>query len=201
MRNYRAGHRGAGRPDRSLQSAITDLGAQSALDPALAQAMDKLPALVKARAMGGMPARRRPRRSRSYAKTLSALATPKTPSACCATLLEGLESRLSLVRRTRRERRERAGRGHAVDLAGPRLAVVTNGLPQDPIDGRRDFHRRARHRRRQGRSRSTRRPTARSSQAGYQGAYGNLIVIDHGFGLETRYGHLSAFDVRQGRRR
>ena len=31
-----------------------------------------------------------------------------------------------------------------------------------------------------------------------RGAYGNLVVVDHGFGLETRYGHLSKFEVTQG---
>lgn len=31
--------------------------------------------------------------------------------------------------------------------------------------------------------------------AAASGAYGNLIVIDHGNGEQTRYGHLSAFDV------
>ena len=36
------------------------------------------------------------------------------------------------------------------------------------------------------------------TQAGYQGAYGNMIVVDHGFGLQTRYGHLSAYKVKVG---
>lgn len=28
--------------------------------------------------------------------------------------------------------------------------------------------------------------------------YGNVVVIDHGHGIETRYGHLSGFNVREG---
>ena len=44
----------------------------------------------------------------------------------------------------------------------------------------------------------------RASKAGVvitaaaNGAYGNLIVLDHGGGETTRYGHLSAFDVAKG---
>lgn len=35
-------------------------------------------------------------------------------------------------------------------------------------------------------------------KAGWQGGYGNLIEIDHGNGLTTRYGHLSKVDVEIG---
>ena len=38
---------------QGLQTALDDLGGRSALDPALRSAMDKLPAIVKSRAMGG----------------------------------------------------------------------------------------------------------------------------------------------------
>lgn len=30
--------------------------------------------------------------------------------------------------------------------------------------------------------------------------YGNVVVLDHGFGITTRYGHLSAFSVKEGQR-
>ncbi len=35
-------------------------------------------------------------------------------------------------------------------------------------------------------------------KAGWQGGYGNLIEIDHGNGLTTRYGHLSKIEVQVG---
>jgi murein DD-endopeptidase MepM/ murein hydrolase activator NlpD len=35
---------------------------------------------------------------------------------------------------------------------------------------------------------------------GRKGAYGNAIIIDHGYGVVTRYGHLDGFEVRAGQR-
>ena len=36
------------------------------------------------------------------------------------------------------------------------------------------------------------------TSAGWSGGYGRVIDIDHGNGMSTRYGHLSAIDVRVG---
>lgn len=36
------------------------------------------------------------------------------------------------------------------------------------------------------------------SKAGWSGGYGNLIEIDHGNGLKTRYGHLSKIEIQEG---
>lgn len=36
------------------------------------------------------------------------------------------------------------------------------------------------------------------THAGYMGGYGNLVIIDHGFGIETRYGHIDRLLVKRG---
>jgi hypothetical protein len=42
--------------------------------------------------------------------------------------------------------------------------------------------------------------TGRVVFAAYLGIYGNCVVIDHGMGIQTLYGHLSAIDVEKGDR-
>jgi len=73
------------------------------------------------------------------------------------------------------------------------------GNRNDPFTGQRDFH--------PGIDISTPQGTPVQSPAdgvvvarGAKGAYGNAIVIDHGYGVVTRYAHLAAFNVRPGQR-
>src|SRR3954468_17440987 len=51
--NYRAATEQLAGQIMALQTAMSDLGAKAALDPALQNSMDKLPTVVKNRAMGG----------------------------------------------------------------------------------------------------------------------------------------------------
>jgi len=73
------------------------------------------------------------------------------------------------------------------------------GNRKDPFTGMADFH--------PGIDVSTPRGTRVIAPAdgvvtyrGRRGAYGNTLVIDHGFGIVTRYAHLEGYDVRPGQR-
>jgi murein DD-endopeptidase MepM/ murein hydrolase activator NlpD len=193
--NYRGATEALSEQIESLQTIVADLGASSALDPALARAVEKLPAFVKNRAMGGS-ATATPVAQSSYANTLSALAAPEDTFGLLRNVLEGLQSRLHDVRYMVERRNALAA---ATPSIWPAHGWLTSrmGARQDPLSGGDDFHAGLDI---AGEKNQPIYATAagRVSQAGYQGAYGNLVIVDHGFGLETKYGHLSSFSVRPG---
>ena len=125
----------------SLQSAISDLGAQAALDPTLARTMEKLPALVKSRAMGGnvTPTERSKQQDSTYARTLSALSNPEDTFGLLRSLLEGLESRLQSVRTNVEKRNALAD---ATPSIWPAHGWLTSrmGPRTDPVTGGADYH-------------------------------------------------------------
>jgi murein DD-endopeptidase MepM/ murein hydrolase activator NlpD len=178
---------------QSLEGIIDELGARATLDPAQARAMKKLPALVKARAAGGSQTN-----APAFANVLpTALTSPEDTFGVLRELLGGLESRLRNVR-TEVERNEKLAA--AVPSIWPTRGFWLTGYyggRKDPFSGEPGFH--------SGLDLSADKgqpvyatADGKVESASYSGDYGNLIVIQHGFGLTTRYGHLSAFGVKPG---
>jgi murein DD-endopeptidase MepM/ murein hydrolase activator NlpD len=175
----------------SLQAAVDALGTQAAVDPAAIRAMDKLPAIVKSRAMGGGSS------SGVFAPILDgAFAAPDSTFGALRDLLMVLENRLDIVR-SGVERRQ------ALAAATPSIWPVVGWLSspfgprRDPFTGGADFH--------PGLDISADYGVPVHAPAdgvvestGASGNYGNLVVVDHGYGITTRYGHLSRFGVSPG---
>jgi murein DD-endopeptidase MepM/ murein hydrolase activator NlpD len=175
----------------SLQSAITELSERAAVDPAVQKAMEKLPALTRATAMGGgLP-------TDSARLALSAaLSSPENTFGMLRDLLGILESRLQTVRYGVERRQALANATPSIWPATGWLSSSFGDRP-DPFDGAQAFH--------PGIDISADRGTpvyapadGAVESASYSGNYGNMIVLDHGFGIATRYGHLSRFAVRTG---
>ncbi len=176
----------------SLQQAVDDLGVRARVDPAAGRAMERLPSAVKSRAMGGGTA------TAAGAPVLEAAFTsPDTTLGVVRELLGAIEQRLANVRNGV-ERRQ------ALVSATPSIWPVTGwlssgyGSRQDPFNGRSDFHPGLDISANNGRA-VVATADGTVASAGHGGAYGNLVVIDHGFGIVTRYGHLSRFAVTSGR--
>ncbi len=82
-------------------------------------------------------------------------------------------------------------------LSGPLEITSTFGYRSDPFLGRPALHSGMDMRAETG---TPARATAGGKvvTAGWSGGYGNMVEIDHGNGLSTRYGHLSAISVADG---
>ena len=188
--NYRAATEQLAGQIMALQTAMSDLGAKAALDPALQSSMDKLPAMVKNRAMGG------PTATTALNLMAPGLGSPENTFGLLKDLLEGLESRLQTVRSDVDKRNNLAA---ATPSIWPTHGWLSSAMGNraDPINGEKDFH--------PGLDISADKGDAvyatadgKVVNASPAGNYGNLVIVDHGYGIETRYGHLSAFKVTAG---
>ena len=174
----------------SLQSAVNQLGDHAAVDPSASKAMEKLPAIVKSRAMGGAP-------GSVTAKMLnSGTGSPETALGVLSDLLGAIGSRLDSVR-------DGVERRHALAMATPSIWPVAGWLTSsfgsrtDPFTGDTDFH--------PGLDISADygQPVLATGDAvvesaGPNGSYANMVVLDHHFGIVTKYGHLSRIAVTAG---
>ena len=188
--NYRAATEQLAAQIMALQTAMSDLGAKAALDPSLQNSMDKLPAVVKSRAMGG------PTANTALALVTPGLGSPENTFGLLKDLLAGLEDSLQTVRSGVDKRNQLAA---ATPSIWPTHGWLSSsaGNRSDPFTGEKDYH--------PGLDISADKGDAvyatadgKIVNAAAAGNYGNLVIIDHGYGLETRYGHLSAFKVKQG---
>lgn len=172
----------------ALQTAVSDLGGKAALDPSLQEAMDKLPAIVKNRAMGGGAV--------ADLSSLPGISSPENTFGMLRDLLQGIEHRLRVVSSDVDRRNALAASTPSIWPTQGWLSSGTGGRT-DPFTGEADYH--------PGLdiSADTGTPVYATAdgvvtQAARSGAYGNLVTIDHKFGIETRYGHLSAFRTQRG---
>ena len=190
--SYRAATEALAEQIAALQSAITDINSSTSMDPNVARSVDKLPSLIQARAMGGGTEVRRT----TETAALSSMLNTEDTFGLMRTLLESIESRLSLVRTAVDRRNALAA---ATPSMWPAHGWLTSswGMRTDPVKGGPDFH--------PGLDIAGERgqpvfatASGRISFAGYNGDYGNMVVVDHGFGLQTRYGHMLATKARVG---
>ena len=132
----------------------------------------------------------------AYAKTLSALAAPDDTFGLLRSVLEGLQSRLHDVRYMVERRNALAAATPSIWPAAGWLSS-SFGRRNDPFTGGSDFHTGLDISADRG---APVRATADGSvvSARASGSFGNLVVLDHGYGIRTRYGHLSRFAVFEG---
>ena len=175
----------------TLQAAMDQLGVQATLDPAASHAIDKLPERVRTRAMGGG--------SDIAGRVLSgAIGAPDSAFGVLKDLLGAIEQRLVTVR-TGVERRQ------ALASATPSIWPITGWLSsgfgnrRDPFSGGRAFHPGLDISGRLGQQ--VHAPADGTvTSAAYNGNYGHMITLDHGFEITTRYAHLSRYAVQPGER-
>jgi murein DD-endopeptidase MepM/ murein hydrolase activator NlpD len=192
-RNFKAATGELANQVQSLQAVVTNLGATAEVDAATAHAMDRLPASVKSRAVGG-PITSLPSARSLFSPRIGGSA--EDTFGLMRDLLFALETRLQLVQPDLERRQALAG---ATPSIWPARGWLNDryGSRADPFTGDSDYH--------PGLDISadkgdpvvaTAHGTITTAQR--SGAYGNMVVIDHGFGISTRYAHLDSFRVKVG---
>ncbi len=178
----------------SVQAAVGDLSEKAILDPDSARALAKLPAAVRSRAMGGGSTATPIARS-----VLSpTLASPEDTFGTLRLVLGRLTSRLELAQGDLDRRAELLGATPSIWPARGALSA-TFGMREDPFGRGRAAHTGIDISADKGQPvYATADGTVQS--AGWNGDYGNVVAINHNFGLVTRYAHLSAFSVWPGER-
>lgn len=173
-----------------LQEAIGALSADSQLDPATRTALSTLPALVRNQAKGGGAS------ADTKAIVAAASRSPEDAFSLLRNVLGSLEQHLSVTRADILQRNEVA---QATPSIWPAMGWLTSGYGsrRDPFTGRPDTHPGLDI---SGKTGDPVYATAdgRVHTAGRTGDYGNLVVVEHAFGLTTRYGHLSKIATTPG---
>lgn len=175
----------------SLQTTVADLSSQSDLDPETQKALSRLPAIMKSHARGGAVS------SVPIHDVLSAaLPIQQDAFGVLSELLGHLSERLQVVETNVTRRSEIAAATPTIWPAHGWLSG-TFGRRADPFTGEPEFH--------SGLDISAERgsPVYATADgvvvsAERHAGYGNLLTIDHGLGLRTRYGHLQDFAVKPG---
>ena len=176
---YRTAAMALGRDIASLQSAMTRLAARIGRANASAPPVDRIPRALRV-AVGQSDA------------------SPVTPPDfdLLNDLLGTLHHRIRVLQHDVARREAIAG---ALPTLWPADGWVSGGYGyrRDPFTGDREFHAAV------DISTRTGEPVyatahGRVISARRSGSYGNLIELDHGFGIQSRYGHLSEFAVAPG---
>lgn len=178
----------------ALEGVVEKIGARSALDPDSARAVGNLRTLLKARGVGGGDVGTPSVRS----MLSSSLTLPEDNTfAALRDFFGRLQTRLQIVRA---DVENRAQLAESTPSIWPTIGNISAffGQRDDPFgSGEAEYH--------SGLDISTDKgnPVVATASgtvesASYSGNYGNLLVINHGFGLTTRYAHLASFAVRVG---
>jgi murein DD-endopeptidase MepM/ murein hydrolase activator NlpD len=174
----------------ALQTALEEIGDQSELDPSTRRALDNL-RRAGWRSAGGPSLV-------ELARPAVVPGAPETTFGVLRNLLGALENRLATVKSQIANQQATVRATPTVwPLVGRWTLSSGFGRRRDPFTGEPDFH--------TGIDISANsgvpvRATADGTveAAAYEGNYGNAVVLAHGMGLGTRYGHLSRIAVRPG---